>query len=357
MSKTSFSLRLKAIGSMLWKAVRHVVLHNGWLKLLALLISLVLWAGLISQDNSLTRDKTWQNVNVSINGADTLKRNGFIVVSDLDEMLSNVSVTAAVPQRQYDSADVSTYNMRVDLTRINGTGRQELKLLSTSSNTYGKVTNTNPSTVTVDVEEYSVRQRIPVQVDVADEDGEYRNGWYRDWYMSSPGVDPMLIAVNGPRPLVQSISRAKVSLDPDNIEWAEGTMQTTGEIKLYSLAGEPVSSPLLGVTTESIQIDTVLIEYSILPTKSFDISSLIETQGEVKEGYKVSSVRFSPETIRVAARNEVLEQMEELAFDRVINLDGLEETTLFQIRVPKPSDDAVLSNETVTVTVEVEKAE
>ena len=57
----------------------------------------VLWAGLISQDNSLTRDKSWQNVNVSVNGLDTLKRNGFIVVSDLEELLANVSVTAAVP--------------------------------------------------------------------------------------------------------------------------------------------------------------------------------------------------------------------------------------------------------------------
>ena len=69
------------------------------------------------------------------------------------------------------------------------------------------------------------------------------------------------------------------------------------------------------------------------------------------------SCKVSPETITVAARNEVLEQMDEPALDRNINLENLEETTVFQIKVRKPSEDAVLSNETITVTVEIEKEE
>ena len=351
MSKSSFSARSKEIGKQLLKAGKHILFHNGWVKLLAVLISLTLWAGLISQDNTLTRDKTWQNVSVSISGADTLKRNGFIVTSDLEEMLSNVTVSAAVPQKQYDAAETSAYNLRVDLTRINGTGEQELRILSTASSTYGKVVSTVPSTVTVQVEEYFVRQRIPVQVDVT---GDYKNGWYGDWYMPSPSVDPVLVAVNGPRDIVNTISRAKATLNPENIEWAEGTMQTTSEIRLYNRSGEEVSSPLINITTESVIIDTVLVECSILPAKSFNIRNLIETQGMVKDGYRVSSVKVSPETIRVAARNEVLEQMDDIAMDRNINLQDLSETTVFQLKVQKPSEDAVLSNETVTVTVEVE---
>ena len=163
MSKASFAARIKPIGKKIFILLRHVALHNGWVKLLALLISLVLWTGLISQDDTLTRDKTWQNVNVTVNGSDTLKRNGYIVVSDMEDVLSNVAVTAAVPQKQYESAEVSSYNIRIDLSRINGTGTQEVKILSTSSGTYGKVTNTVPSVLNVEVEEYLVRQRIPVK--------------------------------------------------------------------------------------------------------------------------------------------------------------------------------------------------
>ena len=354
MSKTSFAAKAREIGKQGFAVLRHVLFHNGWVKLLAMLISLILWAGLISQDDSLTREKTWQNVNVTVNGTDTMKRNSFIVVSDLDEMLSNVSVTAAVPQRQYESADVSAYNIRVDLSRLNGTGTQELKILSTASNLYGKVINTVPSVLNVEVEEYSVRQRIPVSVSIG---GEYANGWYKDWYLANQTVDPVLVAVNGPRSLVQNILKAKVELNPETLEWTEGALQSTGEIQLYNRSNEKINSPLLDITTEGLSIDTVLIEGTVLPTRTFELNDLIEFQGEVMEGYKVTSFRISPETVKVAARNEVLEQMDELAIDRSVDIQGLSETTVFQIKIQKPSEDAVLSNDTVTVTVEVEPAD
>lgn len=354
MNKASFAAKSREIGKIIWKATCHVLFHNGWVKLIALLISLVLWAGLISQDETLTRDKTWQNVNISVSGEDSLKRSGFIVVSDLEELLSGVSVTAAVPQKQYESAEASAYNLRIDLSRLKGTGMQELKILSTGSAAYGKIVNTVPAVLNVEVEEYSVRQRIPVSVKVG---GEYQNGWYRNWYMPNPNVDPTLITVSGPRDLAQSISIARVFIDPDKLEWAEGTLWTTGEIKLYNRAGEEIQSPLLDITTEGTTIDTVLIEGNVLPTKSFSVSNMIEMQGEVKEGFRLVSFKVSPETVTVAARNEVLEQMNELALDRNISLEDLEETTVFQLKVQKPSEDAVLSNETVTVTAEIERKE
>ena len=351
MNKTSFAAKAKAIGKKMFILLRHIVLHNGWVKLLALLISLILWAGLISQDETLTRDKTWQNVNVSVNGTDAMKRNGYIVVSDLDEMLSNVSVTAAVPQKQYESAEVSAYNIRVDLSRINGTGAQEMKILSTTSAAYGKVTNTVPSVLNVEVEEYLVRQRIPITVTIG---GDYQNGWYKDWYMPSPSVDPLLVAVSGPRSLVQNILKAKVELDPETIEWAEGSMLSTGMIRLYDRSNNEIQSSLLDITTEGLTIDTVLIEGVILPAKNFDISGYFELQGKVQDGYRVASMRVSPENVKVAAKTDVLEQLDELLTDRIINLDGLNETTTFQMKIQKPSEDAVLSNDTVTVTVEIE---
>ena len=355
MSKTSFAARAGEIWKVIRKAAYHVLFHNGWVKLLAFLISLVLWAGLITQDDSLTRDKTWQNVNISVTGEDALKRNGYIVVSDIEEMLSNVSATAAVPQKQYESADASAYNLRVDLSRLKGTGTQELKILSTSSTTYGKVTNTVPAVLNVDVEEY-IQRSIYVSTKVT---GDNQNGWYKEWYIANQSVDPTRITVSGPRELTQRISKAGVYIDLDKLEMAEGTLLTTGEIVLLDRYNNEIKSPLLSLTTEgsTIAIDTVMFEAGILPTKSFNISDIIDVHGEVKEGYRVAAVKVSPETITVAARNEVLEQMDEPALDRNINLDNLEETTVFQIKVRKPSEDAVLSNETITVTVEIERTE
>ena len=183
MSEKKRKIDYKKFLNALVNGLRHLVLHNGWLKAIAILISVVLWAGLISQDETITRDKTFQNVAVSVSGAETLKSNSLIVVSDLDELLNDVSITAAVPQKQYERAEASNYNVRLDLSRIKGTGEQEVKLQSTNSSTYGKVTSTNPSSVKVQVEDYVVRQRIPVSVSV---EGEIPEGWY----MSTPSVDP-----------------------------------------------------------------------------------------------------------------------------------------------------------------------
>ena len=245
----------------------------------------------------------------------------------------------------------SAYNIRLDLSRIKGTGPQEVKLLHTNSSTYGKVTSITPSAVTVDVEDYSIRERIPVSVTV---NGEIPEGWY----MSTPSVDPQLISVSGPRSVIQTILRAKAFIDTDDIDWTEGTAITSSAIQLYNRAGEEVDSSLVSMKSSSLTIDSVLIELNILPSKTFEISDMIGITGTVAKGYQIKDVRVSPESITVAAREEVLEQLADLPLERTtVNVKNLNETTKFQIKVQKPSEDAVISNDTVTVTVEIEAPE
>lgn len=345
--KTDISKYIDALTN----GLRHLLLHNGWLKLIAILISVVLWAGLISQDENVTREKTFQNVAVTVSGAEALKSSSLIVVTDLNELLNDVSITAAVPQMQYEKAEASAYNVRVDLSKIKGTGEQEVKLQSTNSSTFGKVTSINPSSVTVMVEDYNIRQRIPVSVPPVEDipDG---------WYMSTPSVDPALIAVSGPRSIVQDISRAKALIRTEDIEWKEGQVVTSSEIQLYNKAQEVVQSSLISMTSSSLNIDSVLIEFTILPSLSFETGDLIITTGSVASGYYIKNIRISPERVTVAARQEVLEQMTDLSLERnTINVKNLKETTPFQLKVQKPSDDAILSNDTITVTVEIEAEE
>ncbi|MBQ9252592.1 MAG: hypothetical protein IJ188_08150 [Clostridia bacterium] len=331
----------------LLQAGKHIVFHNWGFKVLALLISIVLWAGLISQDVSLTRDKVFNDVSVNVTGTDTMKRNGYIITSDLSEALTGVTAVAAVPQQQYERAEISSYNVRLDLSRITGTGEQELRLASSNSTTYGRITSLNPASVKVEVEDYVVRYRIPVSVSVVGESPE-------GWYMSTPSVDPPLVAVSGPKSLVSSISRARVFLNPEEVDWAEGTTIFTSGLTLYSRSGEEITNPLLEVSYDNVMLDSVVLEATILPTRSFQVASQIGMVNEPAEGYEVKAVHVSPEKVTVAARSEVLSEVGELALsERLIDLAGLDETTSFQIKVSKPSDDAVLSNDTITVTVEV----
>ena len=144
----------------------------------------------------------------------------------------------------------------------------------------------------------------------------------------------------------------------EDIEWTEGQTVTSSEIVLYNRSGEVVQSPLLSITSSSLTIDSVLIDLNILPCQDYSTDDLIQVTGTPAGGYKVSNIRISPETITVAAKQEVLEQMMDLSLDRsTVNVNNLKETTVFQLKVLKPSDNAVLSNDTVTVTVEIEPEE
>ena len=75
-----------------WKQILQTILRilrNNWpFKLLALLLSIVLWAGLITQDPDLTREKVFDDVKINITGKDALQRNGLIVTSDLNTLRS-----------------------------------------------------------------------------------------------------------------------------------------------------------------------------------------------------------------------------------------------------------------------------
>ena len=54
------------------RKLRSIFLENWGTKLLALVIAIALWAGLITQDPSLTREKQFTDVSVSVTGAETL---------------------------------------------------------------------------------------------------------------------------------------------------------------------------------------------------------------------------------------------------------------------------------------------
>ena len=349
MTQEKKEVRMSAFLKLMLRGIRHVFLHNGWRKLLAVVIAVILWAGLISQDESVTREKTFQNVPITVTGTDTIKRNGFIVTSDVDELLSSVSVTAAVPQLQYDAADASAYNLRVDLSRIRSAGEHKLNIQYSKNATYGEVISTSPSSITVYVDEYSTRQVLPVTAD-------YTGVKPEDWYISDLSIDPDKISVSGPKELVYSISRPRIYVDYESIEWKEGTYQNSQKLVFYNTSGETVDSSQFSITSSFGAIDEIFYSANIMPIQSYLVEESIKITGRPEEGYEIKAVHFTPETISVAAPGSVLEQLNELPVEP-LNISGLTDTKMFELKIQKPSSDAELSNDTVLVTVEIAPVE
>lgn len=327
------------------KAVK-LLLHNWGFKLLALLLSIALWAGLISQDPSLTREKVFNGVTINVTGTDTIKRNGYIVVNDLSEVLQNASIRADVPQMQYQNAQASYYNARIDLSRIKQSGTQELKVQATNSTSYGTVSEVEPATIQVEVEEYITRYRIPVSINL---DGELPEGYYAN----AITVDPSLVTISGPRSVVEKIARAQTTIDQSTIPGREGQVRTALPFVLLDVRGNPVESDLLEITSQSVLLDSVVVEQQLYSTRSMVMSDNGLTRGTPAEGYEVKSVSITPEILTVAGNEANLDVLDALFTDTSVNIEGAKESFHQTLRITKPSELAYMSSNTVVVAVEI----
>ena len=332
-----FQLALKA----LWGLIRH----NGLLKIVSLVLAVILWAMLITQDPTLTREKIMSDGAVTVVGSDSIRRNGYVVTEGL-EKLGTVTIRADVPQGQYQSATAASYNPRIDLSRINASGEQDVRINTTNSTSYGTVLEVTPATVRVKVEDYITRYRIPVTVE---SNGELPEGWYA----TQATRDPPVLAVSGPRSLVSRIVRAEAMLTLDNLPAQEGSVRTAVPYRLIDGSGAVIDDKSLTVTSESVLIDSIVLEQTMIPQKTLNLSSLGLVTGTPANGYEIKGVTITPETVVAAGASEVLTQLDTLYTDAAVDVTDLDASVNRQIRIRKPSELTYLSQDSVTVAVEI----
>lgn len=328
------------------KAALRMLLNNWGFKLLALLLAVGLWAGLITQDPSLTREKVFSDVTINVTGNDTIKRNGLIVVSDLSSLLQNATLRVDVPQMQYQNAQSGYYNARIDLSRITQTGVQEVRVLTTNSTAYGSVSEISPATLEIEVEEYITRYRIPVTVDTV---GTVPDGYYA----TNPSLDPPLVAVSGPRSLVDRVVRAEAVLDLSTLPTREGLVRSAIPFRLLDEQGNAVESSLLEVTSESVLMDSVVVEQTLYSIRTMPLSDVGLITGTPANGYEIKSIAITPEQVTAAGRESNLAVLDTLYPDSSVSVEGASQSFNQQVKVRKPSELVYLSSDSITVAVEI----
>lgn len=343
--KPVFSLRPdnKAVKAALY--LLDMLKHNWQFKLLALLIAVALWSFLITQDPTLTRERVFSDVTVTVAGTDAIKRNGFIVTSDLKE-LPAVSFHVDVPQNQYDAAAANVFNPRIDLSRITEAGLQQVKVITSNSSTYGTVSEVSPENVELMVEEYATRYRIPV---VLSTEGAVPEGYYA----SSATLDPPVVAVSGPKSMVNSIVRAEARLDLASLPESTGITRTAVPFVLRDASGNEVGSSLIQVTSESVLLDTVIVEQTLYAQRTLPLADVGLVVGKPAQGYEIKQITYSPAIITAAGSEKALEALEAVFADVELDVTGLTESVNRQLRLRRPSEVVAMSPDTVTVVVEI----
>lgn len=335
------------------KAVlRHmgkVMIHNWPMKAACIVMAVLLWGTLMSQDESLTRTKVFENVAVSVANQSTLQRNGFIVVGGL-EKISNVRVTAEVPQNYYDAAAASSYNVRVDLSQIDRTGEVEVPVNHTRHALYGEVTDLSLEQVTLQVEEYLSRSRIPVKIKI---EGDMPQGIYGS--ASNIMVDPEYVSIAGPRSKVQSVVRCVAVYDLAALSGDEGLERTACSFYLEDATGKRVDMSNISVTLNGTTIDTVIAEQNLYKTVELPLDPAVLIKGEAAEGYRVSKVTVSPENIVMAVRDASSFTGDLKYLEGAVDVTDLAEDTTAVLTIIRPGDVINMNSDVAYVTVEIEK--
>ena len=325
------------------RAISRILGSRAFLMALSLLTAVVFWSILVASDGTLTREKTFQNVAVSVTGESTLKSRGYIVMDDLDSLISGVKLTVEVTQSNYSRVSGTSYNPHIDLTQVTGEGENVLNV-AFSSQLYGPVVSCEPSSVRVNVERYITR-RVPVVLETS--------GGLPGYYLDSAKTDPTMLSVSGPQSLVSQVARAVASIDVSLLSGERRSDRNSVQIRLQYAAGNTVESDLIEITNQTVLTDTVVVETELVPMREvpLEVESLVT--GEPAEGYELLEVTVSQESLLIAAADEVLDAITVLTTDQPLSIEGATQDVTGTVRLRRPTGIENTVPYDVTVTARI----
>lgn len=305
-----------------------VMASKGFLMLVSFLVAVLAWGALVASDGTLTRQKVFSNVPVSVTGESTLKSRGYIVMDDLNELISGVRLTVEVAQSNYSRVTGASYNPHFDLSKIAGMGENELKV-SFSSQLYGPVIDCEPESITVNVDRYMTR-RVPVVLELT---GELPEGVYLDTHRT----DPAMLSVSGPQTLVTKVARACAQLDLAALSAERMSDRTALKIRLQDTAGNPIVSEKIEVTNQTVITDAVVVETELVPAKYVPLLADDFVIGEPAEGYELLGIECAQSELMVAAKKDVLDAIEFLTTESPIDISAATDDVSGYVRLKRPS--------------------
>ena len=329
---------VKRVGGVLGAIWRRIT-HNLGYKLLSILLAILLWSYVISNNSSITRTKTINGLTGYIRNQSVLSNYaGLALYDDLSEELTGISVVLELPQSDYSYATADNVQVSLDLSGVRTAGTQEVSLTATTS--YGRVVRVVPDRLTLNFEPLDSRViPVNVQLNVPEE---------QDIWCNVLRSTPQSLTIRGASSVVQRVSAAAVTVDTAD---AAGSFTVAVPYTLIDSSGQEVAPTMLERSTSSISVSV-----EVYPTRDIPISTEIAgaVSGQPAEGYVVESIAVQPETLTVAADQEILDGLEELYIEP-ISVDGASQS--FSVRQAVSSLSAFKSISASEVYVNVTIAE
>lgn len=330
---------------------RPLVRKFGYI-LISLLIAVTLWGYVLMSENP-DRMKHISDVPLKFEGGSEadLRSRGYVVLSENEALLSNVTVTVKTKLNDLpsfnNSAGGEIVSAYISLQGINAPGEYECDVIA--STTIGTIYSVEPRTVKITVDEL-VTRTVPITCAVT---GDLPVGyWNGDVQLAATSID-----ITGPRSALSSIVRANCVLDLDG---RTESVNEAFELTLIDSNGQiAADSSIVGT------LPSVIVRMEIKPQYDIVLQTLIETTG--KDDNYEASYTVKPSVLSIVAAQDVIDRIK-LALESVdrttiyvepIDISDMQpgETRLFERSVlGLPSNIQLLTENAFTVSVQLEEA-
>lgn len=257
------------------------------IQITCLIISVILWIFIMVQTNPI-QDGNFANVPVTIKNLNALENaNLALMNSDKDHLTVNVRVKGTIDQiSKYNKNDFAAYidvlgytegvtNAKVEVSGPNGI----------------EIISTYPSQIVCNIEGIiSKIMDVTVQFE-----GKQAENYYRTMPLSNPSS----VKITGPRSVVNSANLAVATV---NIEKAVDNIVKTVPVRVYDGTDAEIFM--------TAPIDNVEVTVPIYPTKY--VKLIPNVVGLPEEGYELTNVTVRPEKVRIAARKDILDTINDL---------------------------------------------
>lgn len=318
----------------------------GW-KLLSLVIAIGLWFMVINTENPLeTRSYT---ASIQLQNEESLFERGYVVVNEDEITSTRITVRLRGQRLALDTLSQSSTKVQavVDLDNVIYSYNGEpvsvpVKIVIPSVvNDSFEILSKSIQTVSVDIQPY-INKDFEVKAVVNNSDTEAVQ-------LADASVSPGTVTVYGAKSVVNSISEVRAEVNPEKLE--DGMV----------LTAKPVAYDAEGSVVDKVTFSSNELSVKVEMDDMKSVRVAVDITGRTAEGYEVTGIYVSPDTIEVAGDPDDLAGINILRLPDV-DVGGIDSNIIreFSLKDYLPDGLRVIGadgSERITVTVSVEEEE
>lgn len=277
-------------------SMKKHVLENLGMKIGSLLIAIIIWIVVANVDDyKITKQISGIEIEF-INGSAITEKN------KVYEVPKGTTVDVVVKGRRSIVEHLSNDDFKAvaDLSKMSVTNAVAVKVSPVSSHIGKELLITHTDNAVVVAVEDKLQTQFPITVATTSEVAE-------GYAICSKTATPNLITVEGAESVVKNIHEVVVTVD---VKGASHNLTAVAPPVFIDGNGEIIDS-------EKVEYDVKMVDVSIEVLKTKEIPVKISEQGQVREGYAISSIDYQPTSVEVVGIPAALSKIDELLIEDI----------------------------------------